>query len=185
MAKVSTSEMKTYLAVKSDDAQYDNMLSDLINFVYGKIDEYCSLDPVNNKYIEYQDFNHEDFSVSAMAKDLTLTKVTLDGDELTIATDLAKVDYNKWELKNEDYKTAERLYVEYTSDKTTAQVKKLVMEIVAYEFKRTPNDSNLLFKQSSMVPQPGGGLLQERYLSSEEFYDYIAREFRRLFYRGL
>jgi hypothetical protein len=121
--------------------------------------------------------------VSGVAKDILLSKVKIEGEEILPASDLSPVDFSNWEIINTNYLSDEykNYYVEYTSSNLTAKVKKILIEIIIFEVQKLPIVNNSISTKMKSIE----GNTTEQFVTDETFYKRIDNALNELFTRGL
>ena len=185
MAKITVTEVKSYIKLDVADTTKDTMIQDMINYAYSRLDNYAGINN-SDKFLEYGDLlnlskEYPTLILSGCASDIELSAVKIDGTSINISSDIEKLTLNRWTITNETYFDGKQFYAEYSSATMLARVKKIVMEIAIFETIKLPAFDNFIGRRSFSV----NGSETQNIMSDDQFYGKMYKELSEIFLKRL
>jgi hypothetical protein len=186
MGKISKDDIKLLLGTV--ETKYDNVIDSMIGFAYGYLNKFIGFVPETEKFQEYQPIvfnsnNELPILASGSAKDIELTSAQIDGNALEIENDLQKIGFSQWKIINTAYTSIDSkiYYIEYKSPNLSAQVHKVLTEIIIFEINKMPDFNNSISKRSTSLE----GQISEQFISDEVFYQRVDKQLSDLFLKSI
>lgn len=182
--RITVEDVKSFLKVKDGMNNLDLLFGQLIDYAYAFFGSYAEYDPNTSIFREFVRGNNGIISPAGMARDISLLSVVYESTDIALS-DITQVGQNKWrlptaycgsEIGNEMWFT-----VTYKSPSLDVRLRKIALDIIVFEYKKSPLGENLINRLSKSLD----GITSETFIGSEYFYRDIGRELSSIFFIGM
>lgn len=178
MARLTVEEVKAF--IKSEKSDYDLIIGQLIDYAYAYFGSFANYNPTAGEFSEFMRGKNGLISPAGMARDIVIKKILVNGSEIDL-TGIIQVDSNRWKLPEGVCQEHTPVIIFYSSLSIETILRKIALDIITYEFRRSPLSENLINRLSKSID----GIASENFIGAEMFYNQINRELRQLFYVGI